>query len=86
MINRLLHRIVDAEGLEGVANIKNWPDNQPGAWYYYDILECANYHAYERSNRPMIDRGYNIENWVEIYPHPDWDKEDAEWIKYMKTK
>jgi len=34
MINRLLHRIVDAEGLEGVAHIKNGPGNQPGAWYY----------------------------------------------------
>ncbi len=46
IINRILVRYVDGAGLcEGV---KMWPDNSPSAWYYYQIIEASNAHAYTR--------------------------------------
>lgn len=43
-INRVLGRMVDADGLP--ADHREFPDNQPGSWYYFDMLEAAIGHAY----------------------------------------
>ena len=43
-INRVLGRKVDADGLP--ADHREFPDNQPGSWYYFDMLEAAIGHAY----------------------------------------
>lgn len=46
MCNRLLGRIATTDSVNGVSGVKQWPDNNAGAWYYYDILEATNSHNY----------------------------------------
>ena len=65
MINAVLQRSVNADGL--CAGYKQWPDNPPGTWYYYQIIEATNYHEYIRKN-------LLIEEWVEILPDKVWDE------------
>ena len=55
VINRILNRGVDENSTLG--DYKNFSDNSdPGAWYYYEILEAANDHEYI-GTRPH-------ENWI----------------------
>jgi hypothetical protein len=69
LINRVLEREVDAEGL--LADATQWPDNVEGKWYYFDVLEATNTHDYER----RTDDGLSIlENWTEILPNPTWEE------------
>ena len=65
MINAVLQRSVNADGL--CAGYKQWPDNPPGTWYYYQIIEATNHHKYIRKN-------LLIEEWVEILPDKVWDE------------
>lgn len=58
IINRVLVRYVDADGLHD--NINNWSDNDINEWYYYPVLEATNAHNFER-----IDNSY-LENWSEV--------------------
>ncbi|MBQ3053376.1 MAG: S-layer homology domain-containing protein [Clostridia bacterium] len=60
IINRLLVRYVNAEGLH--ANTKHWPDNLEGAWYFYHVLEATNAHNYVRQKDEIY------ETWTEIRP------------------
>lgn len=46
IVNRLLVRCVNAEGLH--ADTRQWIDNYEESEYYYDILEATNSHDYER--------------------------------------
>ena len=65
MINAVLYRAVDEEGLcEGY---KKWPDNTKGTWYYYQVIEATNYHDYERE----ADLS---EIWTAILPDKTWDE------------
>lgn len=82
MINRCLHRNVDEKGLAGVTEFIDYPDNTPGKWYYYDIVEASNYHDYERSNRPVENQTYKAENWTKYKTPIDWEKIGREWIFY----
>ena len=63
MVNAVLMREVDEEGL--IDGYKVWPDNTPGTWYYYQVIEATNYHNYEY-------RADMIENWTEILPDKIW--------------
>ena len=63
IVNAVLRREVDEEGL--IAGYKAWPDNLPGTWYYYQVIEATNYHDYEY-------REDMIENWTEILPDKIW--------------
>ena len=55
IINSVLHRGVD--GSSHLGNFKNFPDNNdPGKWYYYEVIEACNDHDHEGS-RPN-------ENWT----------------------
>ncbi|MBQ8718726.1 MAG: S-layer homology domain-containing protein, partial [Clostridia bacterium] len=65
MINAVLNRAVDEEGL--IDGYKVWPDNTPGTWYYYQVIEATNYHDYE------YDR-IVAEDWLEILPDKVWDE------------
>lgn len=57
LINNLLGRAVDASGLtEGV---REWSDNEKGAWYYYNVLEATNSHEYTRRTEGEV-----MENWT----------------------
>ena len=59
MINNVLNREVDEEGL--LAEATQWPDNQKGTWYYYEVLEATNSHDYSRRTT-----GELVENWTAI--------------------
>ncbi len=59
LINKVLNREVDEEGL--LADAKQWPDNQKGKWYYYQVLEATNSHDYERRSADSY-----VENWTAI--------------------
>lgn len=56
IINRSLARGVNADGL--LDNIKSFPDNTIGDWFYYDVLEATNSHDYSGS-RPT-------EAWIKL--------------------
>ncbi len=74
IINNMLNRHVNAEGLcEGV---KEWVDNQPGAWYYYDVLEATNPHTYEREDAAVYETWTGIVENKVIIEKPEY--EDAE--------
>lgn len=65
MINRVLDRKVDAEGLHKDA--KQWIDNPEYKWYYYTVLEATNHHEHEREDAS------DFENWTEIKPDKIWE-------------
>jgi uncharacterized repeat protein (TIGR02543 family) len=44
IINRMLNRGVDAGGV--LPGIIVWPDNPKDAWYYFEVVEATNHHAY----------------------------------------
>lgn len=44
IINRMLNRGVDASGV--LPGIIVWPDNPKDAWYYFEVVEATNHHAY----------------------------------------
>lgn len=58
IINNMLNRHVTAEGL--IEGAKTWDDNDPNAWYYYDVIEATNPHTYE------IAEGETTESWTAI--------------------
>ncbi len=64
IINRMLNRFVNAEGLHKDAIL--WPDNEKDAWYYYAVEEATNSHEFER----QADGVY--ETWTAITPNRDW--------------
>lgn len=65
MINRVLDRRVDADGLHAAA--KQWKDNPESKWYYYAVLEATNYHEYERADVS------DYENWTAIKAEKIWE-------------
>jgi len=79
MVNRCLQRAVDEDGL--LDEYIDWPDNLPGAWYYYEIIEAANYHDYDRSNREIEGWPYTNENWEYLHDPIDWACVEEQWIK-----
>lgn len=56
IVNSYLKRAVDANGLDGV-NYTIFPDVNTSHWAYFDIIEAANDHDYEKSTNP--------ENWID---------------------
>lgn len=84
MVNRLIGREVDEEGL--IPGYIVWPDNAPDTWCYYDIIEATTYHDYERSDRESADQPFKVENWLEIYEPIDWAKAEKEWLLIQTGK
>ena len=78
MVNRCLRRAMDETGL--TEDYLTWPDNQKGSWYYYEIIEAANYHDYARSERPVENHSYTYENWTYLHELIDWAYVEREWI------
>ena len=56
IINRVLNRGVNEKS--ELMNFRVWPDNDPSAWYYYEVIEASNEHEYTGS-RPS-------ENWTSL--------------------
>lgn len=65
LINRLLYRLVDNDGLH--EDMVRWIDNNPGAWYYANVQEATNSHYYDR-----VAIGY-YETWTSIREPRDWE-------------
>lgn len=61
LINRVLERAVDSEGM--LDEMTHWVDNDPAAWYYADIQEATHSHTYER------EEGEKYETWTALVPH-----------------
>ena len=74
IINRTLDRIPDADHLLPEDLMKNWPDNNPGDWYYADMQEATNGHEYEW----ITDNGKTVENWTGDREEIDWAKVEEE--------
>lgn len=70
IVNRVLERRPHDEHLGDVDEMRTWPDNQPGAWYYADMQEATNGHYYEWID---ID-GVDFEEWTEVDKDYDWTK------------
>jgi len=64
IINRLLDRHVNAEGLH--ADAIQWPDNLEGMWYYYDMLEATNPHNHERFADGVYEKWTEITDWFPL--------------------
>lgn len=63
VLNRLLNRSVDRNGLEKAANagsVRKFIDLVETHWAYYEIVEATNTHRYERI------KGTTLETWIEI--------------------
>jgi len=71
LINRVLGRNkLDEDSFH--EDMKVWPDNQVGAWYYNAIQEATNSHNYE-----AVDGGN--ERWTEIKAPRDWAALEKSW-------
>jgi hypothetical protein len=78
MVNRCLKRAVDSKGI--MDDCITWPDNLADSWYYYEIIEAANYHDYVRSHREVEEQTFNYEDWTYLYPPIDWAWVEREWL------
>ena len=65
IVNHLLNRKVDAEGLH--ADAVQWADNLESDWYYYEVLEATNSHDCEDRAEGVL-----VEKWTECLENYDW--------------
>ncbi|MGN0180935.1 MAG: S-layer homology domain-containing protein [Candidatus Ornithomonoglobus sp.] len=66
LINRLLYRLVDEDGLN-TADMVKWIDNNPGTWYYANVQEATNSHHFDR----VAIGAY--ETWTTMRDPRDWE-------------
>jgi len=67
IVNRVINRHPHEEHLGDVEDMRTWPDNLPGAWYYADMQEATNSHDFVTK-----DRVY--ESWTDLNRAPDWSR------------
>ena len=77
MVNRMLDRVPDAEHM--LPTMKTWSDNPRDAWYYEDVQEATNEHAYERDEMGIV------ETWTELLEVRDWKALEEEWAERSET-
>ncbi|MGN1116245.1 MAG: S-layer homology domain-containing protein, partial [Candidatus Ornithomonoglobus sp.] len=66
LINRLLYRLVDEDGLNTAVMVK-WIDNPAGTWYYANVQEATNSHHYDRAGVG------SYETWTTLRDPRDWE-------------
>ena len=66
MINRVLCRIPENES-DLLPDMRVWPDNQPGTWYYLAVQEATNSHSFQY-------KGEIYEYWIRLIAGPDWTR------------
>ena len=67
MINRVLERKPESPA-DLLTNMNKWTDNMDTSkWYYLDVQEATNSHAYTRKT-------FNYELWRQMLPDPDWSR------------
>ena len=74
MVNRTIDRHPDADHL--LEDMITWPDNLETAWYYEQVQEATNSHAYTMNT----DDEQNLyEIWTELLPNRDWSELEKAW-------
>ena len=66
LVNEVLDRAPDAEYM--LDEMKTWPDNRQGAWYYEDVQEATNCHSYT-----WRDDAHMSEQWEAITAMRSYD-------------
>lgn len=67
LINRVLERKPESPA-DLLTNMNKWTDNlDTSKWYYLDVQEATNSHAYTRKT-------FNYELWRQMLPDPDWSR------------
>ena len=74
MVNRTIDRHPDADHL--LDDMITWPDNPETAWYYEQVQEATNSHAYTMNTD---DEQNPYEIWTELLPNRDWSELEKEW-------
>ena len=74
MVNRTIDRHPDADHL--LEDMIVWPDNPETAWYYEQVQEATNSHAYTMNTD---DEQNPYEIWTELLPNRDWSELEKEW-------
>ena len=74
MVNRTIDRHPDADHL--LEDMITWPDNPETAWYYEQVQEATNSHAYTMNTD---DEQNPYEIWTELLPVRDWAQLEKEW-------
>lgn len=81
LMNRVLERAPDKDHL--LENMIRWPDNMdPDAWYYADVQEATNSHAYVWAEN-CEDETYEI--WTDLLEVRDWAALEREWSEYYSS-
>lgn len=81
LMNRVLERKPDKDHL--LADMICWPDNMdPDAWYYADVQEATNSHAYVMAEN-CDDETYEI--WTGLLEVRDWAALEKEWSEYYSS-
>ena len=71
LTNNTLNRKPDKEHMLPAEEMINWPDNQPGSWYYAAVQEATNSHDYEWDGE--------LEQWTVKLDQRDWVQLEKEW-------
>lgn len=71
LVNRMINRFPDKEHL--LEDMIHWPDNPVDAWYYEDIQEATNSHAYDLAELAFM------EVWTYLLTNRDWAALEGEW-------
>ncbi len=74
MVNRTIDRHPDADHL--LDDMIVWPDNPETAWYYEQVQEATNSHAYTMNTD---DEQNPYEIWTELLPNRDWSELEKAW-------
>ena len=74
MVNRTIDRHPDADHL--LDDMITWPDNLETAWYYEQVQEATNSHAYTMHTD---DEQNPYEIWTELLPNRDWSELEKAW-------
>ena len=74
MVNRTIDRHPHKDHL--LEDMIVWPDNPETAWYYEQVQEATNSHAYTMNTD---DEQNPYEIWTELLPVRDWAQLEKEW-------
>lgn len=79
IVNRALDRHPEKDHLLPLNTMVNWPDNDPGAWYYADMMEATNSHDYHWVDTHENGNQIRYENWTEKLDQRDWAAYESMW-------
>ena len=75
IVNRTLGRVPHENHLLPEDEMRVWPDNREGAWYYEQMQEATNSHDYKW----ITVSGDEVEKWTEKLEDRDWAALERAW-------